>query len=167
MIYIGNEYLHTIAKDKKTLFVEGLEDHDKLTNLMVDYGLDHIHLGIKNSFIVEHVLDWDTLNQWDKVIEELKKWNYWITLEYDLRHLTAILEYSWDEYNKFVGVINIDIPYIEQLNYHSTIVLNNYNEEEKSNIGIWNHSLHELKNKQNFIDWTQLDKIEEVLYIET
>lgn len=161
MIYIGNEYLHTIAKDKKTLFVEGLEDRDKLTNLMVDYGLDHIHLGFNNSF--ETTFDWDELEKWDIIIEDLKKWRYWITLEYDIKYHTHILECSWNEYNKFVGVINIDLPYIEQLNYHSTIVFHNYN-KEKTNPGVWDHSVHNLMNNRQFIDWSQLEKVEEVKY---
>ena len=159
--YIGREPYQIHTHDKKTLFVHGLQDQDTIVNLMADYALTHVHLGINNSFDFDLPDQNRILEQWDLRILELQKWDYWITLEYDYKYHEIVLEYCWNEYPKFISLINFDLPYINQLNYYATLNITALN---KSNFGIWAHPIHELQNKHNFIHWDKLNQMEEVHY---
>ena len=63
------------------------------------------------------------------------------------------------EYNNFIPQIRVPLLYIEQWNYNTMIKIDD-KDFNKSNPGIWTHSLHDLMDRSKFTDWTDygLDK---------
>jgi len=70
------------------------------------------------------------------------------------------LEGGLTEYNNFIPQIRVPLPYIEQWNYNTMLKIDDKG-FNKTNPGIWTHSLHDLMDKNKFTDWTDygLDKI--------
>ena len=52
---------------------------------------------------------------------ELLKSDIWVTLDYDVKHHENVLEGGMTEYDTFIPMISIKLPYISQLNYNACI----------------------------------------------
>ena len=61
------------------------------------------------------------------------------------------------EYHNFIPMISVKLPYIQQLGYNATIKLDD-KDFNASNPGVWCHSLHDLKNRNVFTDWSKYTK---------
>jgi hypothetical protein len=84
---------------------------------------------------------------------------YWCTLDIDVKSSEGLLESSVVEHNRFIPMISVKLPYINQFGYNATIKLDD-KDFDATNPGVWCHSLHELKNRAVFTDWSKYTKDE-------
>ena len=78
--FVGTEIEHTPAYEKKTLFVVGLQNPDKVAKLAQAMDIDHIYLGANHSFNNTNLM------YWEAVILELLKRDFWVTLDFDYKY---------------------------------------------------------------------------------
>jgi hypothetical protein len=88
---------------------------------------------------------------------------YWLdqdimcTLDIDVGSVEGLLEGSLCEHYNFVPMISVKLPYIQQLGYNATIKLDD-RDFKATNPGVWCHSLHNLKDRSVFTDWSKYTK---------
>ena len=79
------------------------------------------------------------------------------TLDFDVAEVESVLEYGFSEYNNFIPMISVKLPYIQQLGYNATIKLDD-RDFKSTNPGVWCHSLHTLQNRDVFTPWSKYAK---------
>ena len=82
----------------------------------------------------------------------------WVTLDFDVKYAEWVLESGMTEYDTFINV-SVKLPFIDQFNYNTTIKLDD-KDFKATNPGVWCHSLHELRTRKTFTDWTKYTKDE-------
>jgi len=147
--FIGTEVEHTAMKGEKTLFVVGIKPLDEIVATARRYKINHIYFGTSQSFTPNSVDEWQ---QWDHMIRPLLSLGYWVTLDFDIKHIEFIHESCWNEYNTFIPMISAKIPAIKLLNYNAVLKIDDVT-WGKTNPGVWCHSVHELMNKSAFTGW--------------
>lgn len=150
-MFVGTEVEHSPMHGKTTLFVVGLQPFDTIVNTASQQGVDHIYLGANHSF---DPTDHNT-QEWDNFIWTLlKTGQFWVTLDFDVRHAEWVAEGGYCESNRFVPMVSVKLPYIGQFNYNTTIKIDDKG-FEKSNPGVWCHRLVTLLQPSQFTDWTR------------
>ncbi len=149
-LFVGTEVEHTPAYGKKTLFVVGICDAELIEAAYVAYKCEHIYFGANQSFSFTN--DIALQNAWHEMIIFFLKKNYLCTLDFDVTDVENILEYGFSEYNNFIPMISVKIPYINQLGYNATVKIDD-TDFAKSNAGVWCHMLHELQQRDKFTGW--------------
>jgi hypothetical protein len=96
---------------------------------------------------------------WEFIMIALLKDNIWVTLDYDITHHEDVLEGGMTEYDTFIPMISVKLPYIRQLNYNATLKLDD-KDFNATNPGVWSHSLHDLMDRKVFTDWSKYTKDE-------
>jgi hypothetical protein len=81
------------------------------------------------------------------------------TLDLDVVAVAGLVEGPLVEYNNFIPMISVKIPHIQQLGYNATIKLDD-RDFAATNPGVWCHSLHNLRDRQVFTDWSRYTKDE-------
>ena len=81
------------------------------------------------------------------------------TLDLDVTAVAGLVEGPLVEYNNFIPMISVKIPYIQQLGYNATIKLDD-RDFAATNPGVWCHSLHDLRDRAVFTDWSRYTKDE-------
>lgn len=157
--FTGIEVEHTPMYGEKTLFVVGLQDPVEVLRKAHDNNCPHIYLGANMSFNPATGTEW---KEWDFMCLELLKNDIWVTLDYDVKHHENVLEGGMTEYDTFIPMISIKMPYIGQLNYNACIKLDD-KDFKATNPGVWTHSVHDLLNRKVFTDWTKYTKDEIVV----
>ena len=158
--FVGYEVEHTICHGMKTLFVVGTPPVDEILDKAKANDCKHIYFGTSQSFnpvAVSH----EEYRAWDLVIVSCLEADYWVTLDFDVKHAEGILESSYCEYQKFVPMISVKLPYINQFNYNATIKLDDLT-WGKTNPGVWTHQLNELMTKNKYTHWDQYTQDEEI-----
>jgi hypothetical protein len=156
--FTGTEVEHTPAFGIKTLFVVGVQSvEDIAANLN---GCEHIYFGANMSFPASirtnDSVFWDP---WENMIQYFLNKGYLCTLDIPVNCVEGLLEGGLCEHNNFIPMISVKLPYIQQLGYNATIKLDDKGFNE-TNPGVWCHSLHDLKNRKNFTDWSKYTKDE-------
>ena len=150
--FIGTEIEKTPAYGLKTLFVVGLQSIENVKeHLHAD--ISHIFFGANHSFDpASQSHDADYYREWDSMIMHFLEKGYKCSLDF--------LESTCVEFNNFIPQIRVPIPYIEQWNYNTMLKIDDKG-FNKSNPGIWTHSLHDLMDRKKFTDWKDygLDKV--------
>ncbi|CAB4221097.1 hypothetical protein UFOVP1636_134 [uncultured Caudovirales phage] len=153
--FTGVEVEHTPAYGLKTLFVVGVQDVDSIAaNLQ---GCEHIYFGANQSFPKLDINDADGWSSWEKMIEYFLKKDYLCTLDIDVQCTEGLLESGLTERHNFIPMISVKLPYIDQLGYNATLKLDD-KDFRATNPGVWCHSIHSLKNRRNFTDWSKYTK---------
>lgn len=145
---IGIVMDNTIMKGEKTLFVVGLITLEEILNLAKKYNVGHISLGANNSFNPKDIT-LEEYKPWDDLVFGCLNANLWVSLEFDTEHVEGILESGYCENTRFIPLISVKLPYINQLNYNTTIKLDD-SPNKHSNQGVWTHHLHSLMSKEAF-----------------
>ena len=151
--FIGTEVEHTPLYGKRTLFVIGKQNPKEILQRCLDNGIDHEYLGCADSFQRgDDVVEWEA---WDHIIEELIKADIWITLDFDSKYCNHkwIHDNGWTDYEKFVPMIAVRMPHIKLYNYNTTIKLDD-SSFKGTNSGVWCHTLHDLKDRTKYTDWS-------------
>ena len=94
---------------------------------------------------------WDP---WEAMAFPLLQQGLWVTLDVDNSQIEGLLESGLTEYNKFIPMISVKIPYIEQLGYNACIKIDD-KDFDASNPGVWVHKVHDLKTRATFTDWSK------------
>ena len=154
--FIGTEIEHTPAYGKKTLFVVGLQEVEKILDLAKQHGCDHIYLGANHSF---DDVSFESQERWEDLGIELLKNDLWVTLDFDVRYYDAILDLlcCLNEHDRFIAQISVKLPYLSNLNYNACIKIDD-KDFKATNPGVWVHQVHDLMDRKAFTDWSQYGK---------
>ena len=149
--FIGREVEHTAMHDERTLFVVGVHPVEDIVLRAIKNNVRHIYCGANMSFDVTE----NTVHQWapwEEMVFGLLRNDYWVTLDLDVSQVEGLLESGLTEHRRFIPMISVKLPYIDLLNYNTVIKIDD-KDFDKSNPGVWCHSLHDLKKQQCFTDW--------------
>jgi len=147
--FIGTEVENTAMKGEKTLFVVGVKETHDIIKRALAHGIRHLYFGTSQSFTPEKETDWIA---WTHMIRELLDKKFWCTLDFDVEYANEVLEMGLDEYDNYISMISVKLPYIRQFNYNATLKLDD-NTWGDTNPGVWCHSLHELQVRTVYTDW--------------
>ena len=149
-------YKRQPAYGQRTLFVVGYQPKEEILARALNNNCPHIYLGANQSFNPPTTDDWMA---WDDLITDLVKDGIWVTLDFDVSLLEQVLEGGMTEYDTFIPMISVKMPYMGQLGYNATLKLDD-KDFKATNPGVWCHSLHELQDRKVFTDWTKYTKDE-------
>lgn len=147
--FIGTEVEHTAMYNEKTLFVVGIQPWEEIKKRADAHNIKHLYFGTSQSFTPK---DADDYIAWEAMIIPLLKLGYWCTLDFGVEYAEGVLESGYDEYNTFISMISVKLPYIRQFNYNATLKLDDTTWGH-SNQGVWCHSLHKLQSRNVYTDW--------------
>lgn len=150
--FTGFEVEKTPVHGKLTLFVVGNRPLQEVLAKAEQEQVEHIYLGANQSFGLNPIDQNDEWIAWDNLTKGLLEKDYWVTLDYDARYHEGVLEMPALEYSKFIPMISVKLPYIQQLPYHTHIKLDD-KDFKATNPGVWVHRLHDLKTSTTFTDW--------------
>lgn len=162
--FIGTEVEHTPAFGMKTLFVVGIQDPAEIHANALAHKCDHIYFGANQSF---PQLDTDSKlwKPWEDMVGLMLRSGhggdhyYMCTLDIDVSCAEGLLEGPLVEYNNFIPMISVKLPYIKQLGYNATLKLDD-KDFRATNPGVWCHNIHDLQNRSVFTDWSKYTKDE-------
>lgn len=151
--FVGTEVEHSPAYGQRTLFVVGLQPKQEILTRALNNKCPHIYLGANQSFNPD-LTDSEALIQWDNLCIDLLRDGIWVTLDFDAKYAETILEGGMTEYDTFIPMISLKLPYISQFNYNATLKLDD-KDFKATNPGVWCHSVHDLKDRSKFTDWSK------------
>ena len=149
--FIGTEVERTAMYGEKTLFVVGIQPWEDIQKRADEHSIRHLYFGTSQSF---NPKNWDDFELWVNMIEPLLKLGYWCTLDFGVEHASNVLECGFDEYDNYISMISVKLPYIKQFNYNATLKLDDTT-WGKSNPGVWCHSVHDLMDRSVYTDWRE------------
>ena len=157
--FFGEEVEHTPAHGKYTLFVVGLQPVEEiaLTLTRGSRPVEHIYFGANQSFPNPEVNDFETWEAWQAVIVPFLEQDYLCTLDIDVRSVEGLGEGVLCEFDKFIPMISVKLPYIHLLNYNTTLKIDD-KDFKATNPGVWCHSVHDLMDRSKFTDWSKYTK---------
>ena len=158
--FYGTEIEHTPAYGKYTLFVVGVQSQSDIA-LKLTAGsepVDHIYFGANMSFPNYDVNARGWLD-WENMIRNFLDLGYQCTLDIDVKCVEGLVESCLVEYNNFIPMISVKVPYARLLNYNTTIKIDD-KDFDATNPGVWCHSLHDLMRRDKFTDWSKYTKDE-------
>jgi len=158
--FTGYEVEHTVAYGMFTLFVVGTPPLEEILAQAQQHDVEQIYFGTSQSFNPKSISH-EEYRAWDDVIIGCLKEDYWVTLDFGVEHIEGILESGYNEYAKFIPMISVKLPYINQLNYNATIKLDDRTWGD-TNPGVWTHHLQSLLGKDKFTFWDQYTQDTEV-----
>jgi hypothetical protein len=158
--FTGYEVEHTVAYGMKTLFVVGTPPLAEILAQAKQHDVKQIYFGTSQSFNPQAISN-EEYRAWDDVIIGCLKADYWVTLDFGVEHIEGVLESGYNEYAKFIPMISVKLPYINQLNYNATIKLDDRT-WGATNPGVWTHHLQSLMGKDKFTYWDQYTQDTEV-----
>jgi len=157
--FIGTEVEHSPAFGLKTLFVIGVQDSTHIIKKAVQNSCTHIYFGANQSFPNPEVNDGDTWRPWETMVSDCLQRGFLCTLDLDVKSAEGLVEGPLVEYNNFIPMISVKLPYLQLLGYNAIIKLDD-KDFAATNPGVWCHSLHDLKDRTKFTDWSKYTKDE-------
>ncbi len=161
--FTGYEVEHTVCHGMRTLFVVGTPPFEEILSQLKKPGhedIQHVYFGTSQSFNPKNISQ-EEYKSWDEVIFGCLKENYWVTLDFNVHHIEGVLESGYCEHNRFVPMISVKLPYINQLNYNATLKLDDLT-WGKTNPGVWTHHLQSLMSTKNYTHWDQYTQDAEI-----
>jgi hypothetical protein len=160
--FIGEEVEHTPAFGMRTLFVVGVQDTAEIHAKALAHKCDHIYFGANQSFPKDDTANW---KHWEDMISLMLRSGrggdhyYMCTLDLDVGVVEDLLDGPLVEYNNFIPMLSVKLPYIKQLGYNATLKLDD-RDFRATNPGVWCHNLHDLQDRSVFTDWSKYTKDE-------
>ena len=158
--FTGYEVEHTVAYGMFTLFVVGTPTVEEILVQAQQHDVEQIYFGTSQSFSPKSISH-EEYSAWDEVIIGCLKADYWVTLDFGVEHIEGVLESGYNEYAKFIPMISVKLPYINQLNYNATVKLDDRT-WGATNPGVWTHHLQSLMGKDKFTYWDQYTQDTEI-----
>ena len=155
--FTGYEVEHTPVHGEHTLFVVGPQDPAEVITKAKNETAEHIYLGANQSFNIQ--LPFGTKKEqkdWDTLVNTLCKAGFWVTLDYDVRYHEYVLESGYNEHDKFISMISVKMPYIDQLNYNACVKIDD-KDFKASNAGVWVHYARDLQPRDKFTSWEKYE----------
>ena len=152
--FIGVEVERSPLYGKQTLFVVGIQNPKEILTRCLNNKIDHVYLGAGFTFEPEH--DNGVWDEWHYVIRTLLEADVWVTLDFDSKYAQHpwFLEMGWCEHTKFVPMVSVRMPYVEQWNYNTTVKIDD-TVFKGTNPGVWCHRLHKLRDPDHFTSWSE------------
>ena len=157
--FTGYEVEHTICHGMFTLFVVGTPPVEEILSKAKETGVKHIYFGTSQSFPDINVNDAETWKVWETTIKACLDEDFWCTLDLDSTSAQGLLEGGLCEKSKFIPMISVKLPYVQQLGYNATIKIDDH-DFDRTNAGVWCHSLHDLMDRNKFTSWDKYTKDE-------
>ena len=151
--FTGYEVEHTVCYGMFTLFVVGTPPIKEILTKAKEANVKHIYFGTSQSFNPVAITTKE-YKAWDEVIIGCLKADYWVSLDFGVEHIEGVLESAYNEYPRFVPMISVKLPYINQLNYNATLKLDDRT-WGATNPGVWTHHLQSLMSKDKYTHWDQ------------
>lgn len=151
--FVGIEIEKTPAFGMKTLFVTGLQSVESIEACVASEGVKHIFFGANHSFNPEYN-DYAGWKLWEEMIEFFLDKGLWCSLDIPLSAVEEFNDGGLNDYDTFIPQIRVPIPYIKLWNYNTMIKIDDKGFKE-TNPGVWCHSLHDLKDRSKFTNWTE------------
>jgi len=157
MFFVGTEVEKTPAYGMKTLFVTGLQPIAEIEKMLDDpfltigSSVTHIFFGANHSFNPKEYKEWAA---WENMITHFLEKDYWCSLDIPMSAVEEFNDGVLNDYANFIPQIMIPIPYIKLWNYNTMIKIDD-KDFKATNPGVWTHSLHDLKDRNKFTDWSQ------------
>lgn len=149
--FVGTEVEKSPAYGMKTLFVVGPKSSTEIIDLAKTHDCQHVYFGANQSFDL-HNDDYDGWQVWEKTIIEVMDAGYLSTLDLALDQVEGLLDSSLCEYNDFIPMISVKLPYTKLLNYNTTVKIDDIG-FNRTNPGVWCWSLRDLMERDRFTDW--------------
>lgn len=157
-MFTGYEVEHTVAHGMYTLFVVGTPPLEDILGWAKRAEVKQIYFGTSQSFNPETYIDWKT---WDDRIKGCLDEGYWVCLDFDSKYAEEFHEEGWCEYDRFIPMISVKLPYIKLYNYNTTIKIDDRT-WGATNPGVWTHQLHDLMKKTKYTHWDQYTQDSEI-----
>jgi hypothetical protein len=157
--FVGTEVEHTPAFGLRTLFVVGLQDSQIIQQEAKNNDCKHIYFGANQSFPALEINDADAWREWEMMIQDCLVAGWLCTLDLDHAQAEGLLESGLVEFNNFVPMISVKLPYIKQFGYNAILKIDD-KDFAATNPGVWCHSLHNLQKRSVFTDWSKYTKDE-------
>jgi hypothetical protein len=158
--FIGTEVEHTPAFGLRTLFVVGLQDPQIVLQEFDNNDCEHIYFGANQSFPPLDRDDGEGWREWEYMVRTcLEKLSNYCTLDLDHAQAEGLLESALVEFDNFIPMISVKLPYIRQFGYNATLKIDD-RDFAATNPGVWCHSLHDLQNRRVFTEWARYTKDE-------
>jgi len=151
--FFGKEVEHTPALGLDTLFVVGVQSTDAIANALsgTSRQIQHIFFGANHSFDPQTPEEWDS---WENMITFFLARGYWCSLDIPIGAVEQFNDGGLNDYDNFIPQIRIPIPYIKLWNYNTMLKIDD-KDFAATNPGVWTHSLHNLKDRNVFTDWSE------------
>jgi hypothetical protein len=159
--FTGFEVEHTICHGMFTLFVVGTPPADEILAKAKEHDVKHIYFGTSQSFPNIKTDDADEWNKWEAVIKTCLTNGYWCTLDLDVNQAEGLLESGLCEFQRFVPMISVKLPYIGLFNYNTTVKIDDTT-WGATNPGVWTHQLHDLMSNDKYTYWDEYTKDTEI-----
>jgi hypothetical protein len=114
----------------------------------------HIYFGANQSFPRLDTNDGNGWQPWETMIGDCLDAGFWCTLDLDVACTEGLLESALVEYDRFIPMLSVKLPYIRQLGYNATLKIDD-RDFQATNPGVWCHSLHALQRRSVFTDWSK------------
>ena len=159
-IFLGTEVEHTPAYGMPTLFVVGLTTPTMdLEDTALNCRCEHIYFGANQSFPKLNTDDYRAWQRWEDMIVPLleSRHKFICTLDLDVGCVEGLAESRLIEYDNFIPMISVKLPYMKLLGYNATIKLDD-RDFAATNPGVWCHNLHDLQNRDRYTAWSRYTK---------
>lgn len=156
--FIGKEVEHSPAYSHRTLFVVGIQDSQIIQQEAANNDCTHIYFGANQSF-PQYDMDADEWQDWEMMIVDCLEHGWLCTLDLDIASVEFVTQSRLPEFNNFIPMISVKLPYLQLLGYNATIKLDD-KDFAATNPGVWCHSLHDLMDRNKFTDWSKYTKDE-------
>ena len=162
--FVGTEIEHSPAMNKTTLFVVGLQSVDIIQWKLSEANsrrrdpITHIYFGANQSFPATKISR-DEWMPWETMVMSVLTLGFLATLDIDVGHAEDLTTTRLCEFNNFIPMISVKLPYVQLLGYNATIKLDD-RDFAATNPGVWCHSLHDLRDRKVFTDWSKYTKDE-------
>ena len=153
-MFVGTEVEHSPAYGLRTLFVVGVQDSREVMDTALKQACSHIYFGANQSFPPLDTNDGDGWRPWERMIQDCLEGGFQCTLDLDVSCTEGLLESSLVEYDRFIPMISVKLPYLRQLGYNATLKIDD-KDFKATNPGVWCHSLHALQRRSVFTDWSR------------
>jgi hypothetical protein len=156
IFFIGNEIEKTPAYGLKTLFVTGVQPIEAIEGVLANQDIKHIFFGANHSF---NPSGYEEHKQWEDMIMYFLDKSVWCSLDIPLNQVEEFNDGGLNENDMFIPQIRVPIPYIKLWNYNTMLKIDD-KDFNATNPGVWCHSLHTLKDRSKFTDWSQYNNDE-------
>jgi hypothetical protein len=156
IFFIGNEIEKTPAYGLKTLFVTGVQPIEAIEGVLANQDIKHIFFGANHSF---NPSGYEEHKQWEDMIMYFLNKSVWCSLDIPLNQVEEFNDGGLNENDMFIPQIRVPIPYIKLWNYNTMLKIDD-KDFNATNPGVWCHSLHTLKDRSKFTDWSQYNNDE-------
>jgi hypothetical protein len=155
IFFFGKEVEHTPAYGMYTLFVTDVQPIEAIEGALAGttYETNHIFFGANHSF-KPAFNDFNGWKIWEDMITHFLEKEYLCSLDIPLSAVEEFHDGGLNDYNNFIPQIRVPIPYIKLWNYNTMLKIDD-KDFKATNPGVWSHSLHDLKDRSKFTDWSQ------------